>query len=104
MRIALLWYLAHQPIWWMGVGADLGGFRLQALALGLGPLLFVQPLLVTSLLFSLGLGALFGSNRLPWLDVGWALVFAAALAVFLAVASPSGGVDERSWHAWIVPG
>jgi hypothetical protein len=103
MRIALLWYLAHQPIWWLGVGVDLGGFGLQAVALGLGSLLFVQPLLVTSLLFSLALGALVGSNRLPWVDVGWALVFAGGLTVFLVVASPSGGVDQRSPKAWILP-
>ncbi len=103
MRIALLWYLARQPIWWLGIATDVGGFGFQALALGLGSLLFVQPLLVTSLLFSLALGALVGSNRLPWTDVGWALVFVASLAVFLATAAPSGGVDQRTPRAWVIP-
>lgn len=103
MRIALLWYLARQPIWWLGVGVDLGGFGFQALALGLGSLLFVQPLLVTSLLFSLVLGALVGSNRLPWADVGWALVLMGSLSIFLIVAAPGGGVDQRTPRAWIIP-
>jgi hypothetical protein len=103
LRIALLWYLARQPIWWLGVSVDLGGFGLQVLALGLGAILFVQPLLVTSLIFSLVLGALAGSHRLSRTDIGWALVFMASLSVFLVMASPSGGVDERTLRAWALP-
>ena len=103
MRIALLWYLARQPIWWLGIFVDLGGFGLQVLALGLGELVFVQPLLVTSLLFSLVLGALAGSHRLSRGDLGWAVVFMAALSTFLVVSSPSGGVDERTLRAWTTP-
>jgi hypothetical protein len=103
MRIALLWHLAHQPVWWMGIAVDLGGFGLQVAALSLGTLVFVQPLLVTSLLFSLLLGALVGSLKLARTDIGWAVVFVTALALFLAVGSPSGGVDVRTLRAWSVP-
>jgi drug/metabolite transporter (DMT)-like permease len=103
MRIALLWYLAHQLIWWLGIAVDLGGFGFQMLALGLGSLVFVQPLLVTSLLFSLVLGALAGSHRLSASDIGWAVVFMASLSVFLVVSSPSGGVDQRTLAAWAIP-
>ena len=103
LRIALLWYLARQPIWWMGIGVDLGGFGLQVLALGLGTLVFVQPLLVASLLFSLVLGALVGTLRLTRADVGWAVVFMASLSIFLVVAAPSGGVDQRDLRAWALP-
>jgi hypothetical protein len=103
LRIALLWHLARQPIWWLGIAVDLSGFALQVLALGVGTLVFVQPLLVTSLLFSLVLGALAGSHRLSRKDIGWALVFMAALSIFLIVAAPSGGVDERSLRAWALP-
>jgi hypothetical protein len=103
LRIALLWYLARQPIWWLGIGVDISGFGLQVLALGLGALVFVQPLLVASLLFSLVLGALVGTIRLTWADVGWAAVFMASLSIFLVVAAPSGGVDQRSLQAWVAP-
>ncbi len=103
LRIALLWYLARQPIWWLGIGADLGGFGLQVLALGLGTLVFVQPLLVSSLLFSLLLGALVGTIRLTRVDVGWAVVFMASLSIFLVVSAPNGGVDQRDLRAWALP-
>ena len=87
----------------MGIGVDLGGFGLQVLALGLGTLVFVQPLLVASLLFSLVLGALVGTLRLTRADVGWAVVFMASLSIFLVVAAPSGGVDQRDLRAWALP-
>lgn len=49
--------LSRRPLWWLGIGGDLGGYVLQAAALAVGSLLLVQPLLVTSLLFALPLGA-----------------------------------------------
>ncbi len=103
MRIGLLWYLAHQPIWWLGIAVDLGGFAFQALALGFGDLLFVQPLLVTSLLFSLVLGARIGSHQLSIAELCWAGVLMAGLSTFLVVAAPSGGLDERPLSAWVIP-
>ncbi len=103
LRIALLWFLARQPIWWLGIGVDVGGFGLQVLALGLGTLVFVQPLLAASLLFSLVLGALVGTLRLTRTDLGWAVVFMASLSIFLVVAAPSGGVDQRDLKAWVAP-
>jgi drug/metabolite transporter (DMT)-like permease len=103
MRIALLWHLARQPIWWIGIAVDLGGFGFQMVALGLGSLIFVQPLLVTSLLFSLVLGALAGSHRLSISDVAWAIVFMSSLSIFLVASSPSGGVDQRALAAWALP-
>ena len=103
MRISLLWYLARQPIWWLAIAVDLGGFGFQVLALGLGDLLFVQPLLVMSLLFSLVLGAMRGSHRLSLAELGWATLLMAGLSTFLVVARPSGGFDERPFRAWTIP-
>jgi drug/metabolite transporter (DMT)-like permease len=103
MRIALLWHLARQPIWWVGILVDVGGFALQATALELGSLVFVQPLLVTSLLFSLGLGAAAGSHRLSRGDLTWAVILILALTAFLLVASGEGGADQRPAHEWILP-
>lgn len=103
MRVSLLWHLAHQPVWWLGIAADVGGFSLQVLALGLGSLVFVQPLLVTGLLFSLALGAVVGSHRLSRNDVLWALVLVISLSAFLLVASAHGGDDQRPLREWTVP-
>ncbi len=103
MRIGLLWYLAHQPIWWLGIAVDVGGFGFQALALGMGELLFVQPLLVTSLLFSLVLGAKASSSRLSIPEITWAAVLLVGLATFLVVAAPGDGFDQRPFRAWVVP-
>ena len=100
MRIALLWHLAHEPLWWLGIGVDIAGFGLQAVALGLGALVTVQPLLVMSLVFSLLLGARMGSYHLSRGDLLWALVFVGALTLFLVAGDPSGGVAERSFRAW----
>jgi len=103
LRIALLWHLAKQPMWWVGVGVDLGGFGFQAWALGLGEIVFVQPLLVLSLPISLVIGHWAGSHELEGRDLGWSVVFVAALAVFLAAGDPRGGVAARSLGAWLLP-
>src|SRR3954447_9586118 len=55
---------AAVPLWWGGTLADGGRYVGQAAALGLGSLLLVQPLLVTSLLFALPLGARWAGRRL----------------------------------------
>src|SRR5438067_5189699 len=54
--------LASSPLWIAGWLADVLGFGAQAGALHVGSLSVVQPLLVTTLLFSLALAA-WGSGR-----------------------------------------
>ena len=104
MRLGLLWHLARQPTWWIGIASDVGGFAAQALALLFGSLVFVQPMLVTSLLFSLVLGAALGLHRLSRRDLVAAGVLVASLAAFLAVASPTGDHSVRPIGSWAVPG
>ncbi|MBS1847947.1 MAG: DMT family transporter [Actinobacteria bacterium] len=103
LRIALLWHLAAQPVWWLGIAVDIGGFAFQAWALALGPLVFVQPLLVTALPISLVIGHVAGSHRLRSRDVGWSIVFVGALAIFLVTGDPSGGEAIRPLGSWLVP-
>lgn len=103
MRVALLWHLAKEPMWWVGMGVDVGGFGFQAWALGLGQLAFVQPLLVTSLPISLVIGHWAGSHTLKRSELGWSLIFVVSLAVFLVAGDPNGGVASRSLSAWIIP-
>jgi drug/metabolite transporter (DMT)-like permease len=50
--------LVHHPTWLLGWGVNLAGFLVQALALHLGSVATVQPLLATQLLFALPMSSL----------------------------------------------
>lgn len=72
------------------------GFALQATALAFGPLGLVQPILVTGVLFYLGLAAL-SMHRVPDLKLlGAALLTVVGLTLFLLSASPHHGSGSRS--------
>jgi drug/metabolite transporter (DMT)-like permease len=97
----LLLALARSPRWWAGTLSDTAGFAAQAAALGLGSLLLVQPLLVTTLLVALPLGARWGGRRLHRSDWVWAALLVLALAVFAVVGEPTAGVDRAGWRPWL---
>ncbi|ADB74988.1 hypothetical protein Gobs01_00093 [Geodermatophilus obscurus DSM 43160] len=97
----LLLALARRPRWWAGTLSDSAGFAAQAAALGLGSLLLVQPLLVTTLLVALPLGARWGGRRLRRSDWVWAALLVLALAVFAVVGEPTAGVDRAGWRSWL---
>jgi drug/metabolite transporter (DMT)-like permease len=89
--VRLLLVLLRRPRWWAGTGSDAAGYAAQAAALGLGSLLLVQPLLVTTLLFALPLSARWAQRPMRRSDWGWAVVLAGALAVFVVSGSPPPG-------------
>lgn len=97
----LLLTLARRPRWWAGTLSDTGGFVAQAAALGLGSLLLVQPLLVTTLLVALPLGARWAGRRLRRSDWVWAALLVLALAAFALVGEPTAGVDRAGWRPWL---
>ena len=94
--------LVRRPIWLIGTGADSLGYVAQAVALGLGSLVLVQPLLATSLLFALPLGAWWAKRRLRRSDAVWALALTAGLAVFLVAGNPTEGVDLADIGPWLI--
>lgn len=100
----LLLRMARRPLWLLGIAADALGFVAQFIALTIGRLAVVQPLLVSSVVFALPLGALLTRQRVRRRDVGAALVVTAALAGFLLLANPSGGRDDAPLGAWLVAG
>jgi drug/metabolite transporter (DMT)-like permease len=102
--LGLLRRLVRSPTWWAGTVGDVGGFVVQAAALGVGSLLLVQPLVVTTLLFALPLEAWTGGRRVTGRDAVWALVLAAALALFLLVGEPTAGADRAPLAAWAASG
>ena len=99
--LGLIRVLVRRPLWWVGTGGDLAGYAAQAAALGLGSLVLVQPLLVTTLLFALPLAAWWSGRRLSRADAVWALVLSAALALFVVVAEPTAGVDRAAPLRWL---
>jgi drug/metabolite transporter (DMT)-like permease len=94
--------LAHRPIWLLGLAADGVGYLLQALALGAGELLVVQPVLTSGILFALPAGAWWSGRRLNRSDLVWAFVLAGGLTAFLLLAGTDGGRDFASTRAWLV--
>jgi drug/metabolite transporter (DMT)-like permease len=76
--------LVRNPLWAAGWVADGLGFAMQAGAVHVGSLSVVQPLLVTTLLFSLPLAALGAHRRPRWRDWAGAAAACAGLALVLS--------------------
>jgi hypothetical protein len=92
--------LLRDPMWLAGWGALAGGFVFQALALHVGQLSVVQPLLVTELVFALALRRVW--LRQPIRGVTWsaAALTCISLSVFLAMSEPQGGTHYPDSSAW----
>jgi drug/metabolite transporter (DMT)-like permease len=99
--LRLVTHLLRSRRWWAGTLADTTGYLAQAAALGLGSLLLVQPLLVTTVLFALPLGARWAGRRLTRGDWAWATVLVVALAAFVVTGEPTAGADSAGWRAWL---
>ncbi|MGX8904369.1 DMT family transporter [Streptomyces netropsis] len=96
----LIRHLLHSPAWLGGIAVILGAAACQALALNLGSLSLVQPILVTELPFTLLIASAFARRRLP--AVGWAasVMVAVGLGLGLAAAAPSGGHSAVPAGTW----
>ncbi len=95
--ITLVRRLVRQPLWVTGWVINLVSFVVQAVALNLGSVAVVQPILVTQLLFTLPLASAWcrrWPQRRDWLS---GLAISAGLAVFLGVrgAAPLKGEPDR---------
>lgn len=91
LEMRLLADLVRRPLWLVGTGAAAVAFLFQVTALWFGPLVLVQPILVTSLLMTVVLRALL-ARRVPRGSVVLgAAMCAGGLCLFLALARPHGG-------------
>jgi drug/metabolite transporter (DMT)-like permease len=86
--------------WWLGSGVAAAGFALQAAALGLGSVLLVQAMLVTSLLFALPINARLSHRPVTRWEWTWAALLAAAVAVIVTVGNPTAGHSRASLETW----
>ena len=104
LKPGLLVHLASRPLWLAGTATDGLAFGLHFLALRFGSLTLVQPLLVTSLLFALPLGAAFSGMRVTSRHWIGAVEVCIGLVVFLLAASPEAGDAYGDGERWAVVG
>ena len=99
-HVELFLQLLRDRRWWLGSLVAAVGFGLQAAALGLGSVLLVQALLVTSLLFALPINARLSHRRVTRWEWTWAALLAAAVAVIVTVGNPTAGHSRASFETW----
>ncbi len=88
--------------WWLGGGAAVANYALQAAALSMGSVILVTALQVTVLLFALPINARLTHHRVtPWEWI-WATLLAAAVAVIVTVGNPTQGQQRASLETWAV--
>ena len=92
--------LLTRPRWLAATTGNALGYALQASALAAGSLIVVEPMLVTTLVFALPLGARWSGRSVSRSQTLWGLAIASALALFLIVGDPEGGVDVEPLRDW----
>jgi hypothetical protein len=97
----LLGYLVRQPKWLLGQGAWVVAIGLQALALYLGRLSVVQPVLVSELVFVLVIRRLVMHWPVRAAAWGAAALVCVSLSLFLVAAEPRGGHPTPTASAWL---
>jgi drug/metabolite transporter (DMT)-like permease len=102
LRARLLIALARRPLWLAGVGALVSGYGLQALALALGPVAPVQPIITTELVFAVPIAALAQHGRPGRREWSGALSVVGGVSLFLSVADPASGSASASLSDWLV--
>ncbi|MER7013713.1 DMT family transporter [Saccharopolyspora sp. NPDC000359] len=86
----LFFELVRKPIWVLSILTVVIGLSLQVVALAFGPLVLVQPLLVTSVLFGAAFAAWMAHRRMDLVLALGGLACAGGLSAFLVLAQPSG--------------
>lgn len=98
--VALFRRLLRDRRWWTGSLVAGAGFGLQAAALGLGSVVLVQALSVTSLLFALIINAKVNHRKVSRRQVIWATLLVAAVTVVVTVGDPEQGSPRGSVKTW----
>lgn len=99
LRPGLLVDLARRPMWLASLLVNVLGTVLQLVALDTGPIVLVQPVLVSGLLFGMVIRSLMRHRwPAPPLVIG-GLLCVAGLSAFLLLARPTGGTDYLTLKA-----
>ena len=100
LRLRLIAYALRHKVWLAGFGLMVVSFVMQAIALHVGRLSEVQPILTTELLFLVVILSIWFGFAAGWRE--WVGCAAAALGLsgFLLFASPSGGNAHPAGATW----
>jgi drug/metabolite transporter (DMT)-like permease len=104
LKLSLLTHALRRGVWLLGFAFMVGSFVMQAVALHLGNLSVVQPILTTELLFLVLLLATwfrFPIGLREWLGC---VAAAGGLAGFLIFANPGGGNEDPTNLEWAIAG
>ena len=104
LRLSLLTHALRRGVWLLGFAFMIASFLMQAVALHLGDLSQVQPILTTELLFLVLLLATWFRFRIGLREWLGCLAAAGGLAGFLIFAQPTGGNLSPTGLQWIVAG
>lgn len=104
LRLSLLAHALRRGVWLLGFLLMIVSFVMQALALHLGSLTSVQPILTTELPFLVLILVLWFHVRVGFREWLFAVSAAAGLAGFLYFASPRAGTHVPSAQEWILVG
>jgi drug/metabolite transporter (DMT)-like permease len=104
LHLSLITHALRRGVWLIGFAVMVGAFFFQAIALHLGDLSQVQPILTTELLLLVLILATW--FRFPVSSREWVGAFAAAggLAGFLIAADPQAGSEAPTNLGWLVTG
>lgn len=91
----------RRPLWWAGLSTAFLGYGFQVVALGFGTLLIVQPILCLSLMFTLPLSSIYRKQRISGVELFWAFVLSAAVAVIVILGNPAHGDLQPTLRRWI---
>jgi drug/metabolite transporter (DMT)-like permease len=95
--------LVRNRKWLAGIGAAVGSYVFQAIALATGPLSLVQPLVVSELLFAIPISARCHRSRLGVREWAGLLTVTAGLVIAIVAADPRRGHPIQPFSAWIWP-
>ena len=104
LHLSLLTHALKRGVWLLGFAFMVASFLTQAVALHLGDLSQVQPILTTELLFLVLLLATWFRFRIGLREWLGCLAAAGGLAGFLAFAQPGGGQLVPTNLGWLVAG
>ena len=104
LKWSLLAHALRRGVWLAGFGLMIASFLMQAVALHLGNLSEVQPILTTELLFLVLILGVWFRFQVGWREWAGALAAAGGLAGFLVFANPTSGNQVPGPAEWLEVG